>query len=51
MRNILCILGKHRIDENRRFTETRVRGKHIWRVNFAICRRCGKKLDLITWRK
>lgn len=51
MKNIACMIGLHKVDEHRRYTEIRVRGKHIWRVNFSICRRCGKKLDLVTWRK
>lgn len=44
VKNILCILGLHRASKYDTYGETRIKGKHIWRVNYRVCKRCGKKL-------
>lgn len=50
MNNILCLLGLHRASKYLIYKETRIKGKHIWRVNYCVCRRCLKPMRRVTWR-
>lgn len=45
MKNIFCMIGLHRLDQNRYLIATRYHknGKK-YHKNYFICERCGKKL-------
>ena len=51
MKNILCKLGRHKADKYRYATFFYKNGKHKWRRNYAICRRCGKVMYAISLNK
>lgn len=48
MKNILCILGWHKPDEDGYVTLIKCRGKHRFRRNYAVCKRCGKTLYSVS---
>lgn len=47
MKNILCRLGFHKPDKYHYVTYIKSNGKRSWRVNYAVCERCGKRLGRI----
>ena len=51
MKNLLCRLGFHKPDERGFVVVKKQKGKHKWQRNYRICKRCGKLLELVSFRK
>lgn len=51
MKHILCMLGLHRKSKWVVLRGIRRRGKHTYRVQYACCDRCYKKMGRVTWPK
>lgn len=49
--NILCKLGFHKADEVRYVRVYHQKRKHRWHTNRAVCKRCGKLLHRISFRR
>lgn len=47
---LLCRLGFHKA-ASRPVVALAVKGKHKWRIAHIVCKRCGKKLRRLTWKK
>lgn len=45
--NILCRFGFHKPDADTCICVYKSRGKHKWQRNYAMCKRCGKKLHKV----
>ena len=48
MKNILCKLGFHKPDKYHYETAIIQKGRHKYRRNYAMCRRCGKRLHAVS---
>ena len=49
MKHILCALGFHRPSNFVFLQGVRRRGRHVYRVRYACCKRCYKKMGRVTW--
>lgn len=49
--NLLCKLGFHKADKTTYLQVKKQRGNHKWHRNYAVCKRCGKRLHLISNKK
>ena len=49
--NILCILGFHRMDNEKYIRVQYRKGSHRWHKNYLICARCGKLYSSFSIKK
>ena len=47
----LCKLGIHASDRYRYVSVSKRRGRHRWIRNYCFCRRCGRRLYLMSLRR
>ena len=59
MKNLLCKLGLHKPSKDTYITEIRTHANlrkkrshgSLYRRNYQVCKRCGKRLGLVSLRK
>lgn len=51
MKNILCKLGFHKVNEFKFLRVEKRRGKHKYHRNYFFCERCGKRITPFAWAK
>lgn len=51
MKNILCKLGFHKVNEFKFVRVKKQRGKHKYHRNYFFCDRCGKRITPFAWAK
>lgn len=46
--NVLCKLGLHKTDPYRYIVVRKCNGRHKWHTNYAVCVRCGKRVQTLA---
>ena len=47
MKHILCALGMHKASSSQYIFGIRVIGGHVYKIRYAMCTRCGKKMYML----